>query len=67
MGIFKRQTERRFYGRSHDEMEEIIDRLEVLEHDVLLSEEEEDAMDMAIWALDEIMKRMVDGKPVNFD
>ena len=38
MGIFKRQTERRFYGRSHDEMEEIIDRLEVLEHDVLLSE-----------------------------
>ena len=44
MGIFKRQTERRFYGRSHDEMEEIIDRLEVLEHDVLLSEEEEDAI-----------------------
>ena len=66
MGFFKRQTERRFYGRDHDEIEEVIDRLEVLQHDLLLSEEENDAMDMAVWALDEISKRMVDGKPITF-
>lgn len=64
--LFKRK-ERRFCGKSWDDLNEVLDSLCELEDSVLLSDAEDEAMEIAIQCVTEIMNRMQDGKRVQWD
>lgn len=60
-------TDRRFIGKSYEDMERILTVLCELEDDTVLTEEEQAAMGMAIQCVTEVMNRMVDDRRIEWD
>lgn len=57
----------RFCGKDWDGMNKILDTLCELEDNLMATGEEEEALDIAIQCVTQIMNRMKDGKMINWD
>ena len=63
----QKARKRRYCGYDHDQITDLMIRLCDLEDDVLLTEDEQEAMDIAIQALCSIHNAMVGSGKVAFD
>ena len=64
--LFNRK-ERTFYGNTMDDMDNAIKSLLELRDTVLISDEEEKSLNLAIDCITQIMNRMEDGKRIEWD
>lgn len=63
----RKARKRRYCGYDHDQITDLMIRLCDLEDDIVLTEEEQEAMDIAIQALCSINNAMVSNGKVVFD
>ena len=63
----KRMESRKFCGHNHESMDRILDTMCKLEDRIELSEEEEEAFDIAIQCVTCIMNRMTDDRGIEWD
>ena len=64
--LFNRK-ERTFYGNTMDDMDNAMKSLLELRDTVLISDEEEKSLDLAMYCITQIMNRMEDGKRIEWD
>ena len=66
--LFKRKKpQRRYCGYDYEGMCHLLDTLCILEDDIILTDQEQDAMDVAIQALCDVQRAMVDKGRFYFD
>ena len=65
--LFGKKQERKFCGYDWEKLRQVLNCLCDLEDTVLMTEEEDEAMHMAVQCVTEIMNRMLDGKKVEWD
>lgn len=62
-----RKKERKYCGHTWGQMDIVLDTLCELEDSLLITHKEQEAMDMAIQCVTEIMNRMKDGRKIMWD
>lgn len=60
-------SSRKFCGMDWADMDRMLDRFCWLEDDSMITDEEQEALDIAIQCMVQIMNRMIDGKRINWD
>jgi hypothetical protein len=58
---------KKYFGKSHSEMFEILNTMCRIEDQAELTESEEEAFDIAIQCVATVMNRMIDDKPISWD
>ena len=61
------ENERKFCGYSWDDMNRVLDLICKVEDQVEMTDQETDDYDIAVQCVSQIMNRMQDGGPINFD
>lgn len=67
MRRLRKNKVRKFCGLSWNDMDYVLETVCNLEDDILITEEEQEALDIAIQCITQIMNRMEDGRKINWD
>ena len=59
--------ERKYCGLTHHEMDDVLEKICDIEGRIELTDEEQDAFDIAIQCITTIMNRMVDDEKIEWD
>lgn len=59
--------ERKYCGKNRDEMDKVLSLICEIEDRIELSDDEQDAFDIAIQCVTSVMNCMIDGKPIDWD
>ena len=57
----------KYCGKTHQEMDEILNTMCDIEEHIFMSKKEEEAFNIAIQCISTVMNRMVDNRPIEFD